>query len=273
LSGLATNPSTGKKRVQCHVCMKTFCDKGALKIHFSAVHLREMHKCTVDGCNMMFSSRRSRNRHSANPNPKLHTPNFRRKINPHDGRSANPYPLIPPTPSSSLLNLSTNSLIEQNISSNRMLESDQINKDIENSFNNKSLMNIDCDRDSLSPNSSCHTPESESTPLPLYNNKNNSSEKANKSENITKNGTQEEEGIDLSVKEDFPTNKRKRKNLNPIRFAPMTIHVSDDDMKFNSSDDSSSDTYIDRMDDTLMDDSKSDFDSSDDILYAEETDK
>ena len=52
--------------------MKTFCDKGALKIHFSAVHLREMHKCTVQGCNMVFSSRRSRNRHSANPNPKLH---------------------------------------------------------------------------------------------------------------------------------------------------------------------------------------------------------
>ncbi|UXI15727.1 forkhead domain-containing protein [Sarcoptes scabiei] len=98
LSSLTTNPATGKKRVQCSVCLKTFCDKGALKIHFSAVHLREMHKCTVEGCNMMFSSRRSRNRHSANPNPKLHTPNFRRKINPHDGRTANPYPMIPPPP-------------------------------------------------------------------------------------------------------------------------------------------------------------------------------
>ena len=81
------NPATGKKRVQCNVCLKTFCDKGALKIHFSAVHLREMHKCTVPGCNMMFSSRRSRNRHSANPNPKLHTPHIRRKISPHDGRT------------------------------------------------------------------------------------------------------------------------------------------------------------------------------------------
>jgi len=37
-----------------------------------------MHKCTIPGCNMMFSSRRSRNRHSANPNPKLHTPQTRR---------------------------------------------------------------------------------------------------------------------------------------------------------------------------------------------------
>ncbi|CAH1960741.1 unnamed protein product [Acanthoscelides obtectus] len=93
------NPATGKKRVQCNVCLKTFCDKGALKIHFSAVHLREMHKCTVEGCNMMFSSRRSRNRHSANPNPKLHSPHLRRKISPHDGRSAQSHPiLIPPQP-------------------------------------------------------------------------------------------------------------------------------------------------------------------------------
>lgn len=39
---------------------------------------------------MMFSSRRSRNRHSANPNPKLHSPHIRRKISPHDGRTAGP---------------------------------------------------------------------------------------------------------------------------------------------------------------------------------------
>ncbi|KAJ8945636.1 hypothetical protein NQ314_009171, partial [Rhamnusium bicolor] len=97
------NPATGKKRVQCNVCLKTFCDKGALKIHFSAVHLREMHKCTVEGCNMMFSSRRSRNRHSANPNPKLHSPHLRRKISPHDGRSSQSHPiLIPPQPGLSL---------------------------------------------------------------------------------------------------------------------------------------------------------------------------
>ncbi|CAD7087059.1 unnamed protein product [Hermetia illucens] len=65
-----------------------------------------MHKCTVEGCNMVFSSRRSRNRHSANPNPKLHSPHIRRKISPHDGRTAQPYPmlfqspagLIPPNP-------------------------------------------------------------------------------------------------------------------------------------------------------------------------------
>ena len=38
----------------------------------------------------MFSSRRSRNRHSANPNPKLHSSKPRRKLNPHDGRSSMP---------------------------------------------------------------------------------------------------------------------------------------------------------------------------------------
>lgn len=86
------DPTSGKKRVQCNVCFKTFCDKGALKIHFSAVHLKEMHKCTVDGCIMMFSSRRSRNRHSANPNPKLHSPYLRRKISTYDGRSLR-YPM------------------------------------------------------------------------------------------------------------------------------------------------------------------------------------
>lgn len=94
------DPSTGKKRIQCNVCFKTFCDKGALKIHFSAVHLKEMHKCTVEGCVMMFSSRRSRNRHSANPNPKLHSPYLRRKISAYDGRSlrASSFngPILPP---------------------------------------------------------------------------------------------------------------------------------------------------------------------------------
>lgn len=103
LSTLVTNPTTGKRRVQCHACFKTFCDKGALKIHFSAVHLREMHKCTVEGCTMMFSSRRSRNRHSANPNPKLHSSSLRRKINPHDGRASNPFPSNTLLPSPALL--------------------------------------------------------------------------------------------------------------------------------------------------------------------------
>ncbi|KAI1719596.1 protein disconnected [Ditylenchus destructor] len=58
----------GKKRVICPKCLNTYCDKGALKIHTSAVHLKETHRCTIPGCDKIFSSRRSRNRHSCNPN-------------------------------------------------------------------------------------------------------------------------------------------------------------------------------------------------------------
>ncbi|XP_056225895.1 zinc finger protein basonuclin-2 [Seriola aureovittata] len=62
-----------KGRVCCGVCGKSFYDKGTLKIHYNAVHLKIKHRCTVVGCTMVFSSLRSRNRHSANPNPRLHT--------------------------------------------------------------------------------------------------------------------------------------------------------------------------------------------------------
>uniref|UniRef100_A0A087XF14 Basonuclin zinc finger protein 1 n=1 Tax=Poecilia formosa TaxID=48698 RepID=A0A087XF14_POEFO len=66
--------SLKKGRVFCNACEKTFYDKGTLKIHYNAVHLKIKHKCTIEGCNMVFSSLRSRNRHSANPNPRLHMP-------------------------------------------------------------------------------------------------------------------------------------------------------------------------------------------------------
>ncbi|KAI6186792.1 Zinc finger protein [Aphelenchoides besseyi] len=49
-----------KRRVQCEKCNRSFCDKGALKIHNSAVHLKETHQCTIPGCSRLFSSRRSR---------------------------------------------------------------------------------------------------------------------------------------------------------------------------------------------------------------------
>ncbi|XP_033022956.1 zinc finger protein basonuclin-1 isoform X1 [Lacerta agilis] len=66
--------TTRRGRVFCTACEKTFYDKGTLKIHYNAVHLKIKHKCTIEGCNMVFSSLRSRNRHSANPNPRLHMP-------------------------------------------------------------------------------------------------------------------------------------------------------------------------------------------------------
>ncbi|XP_045930364.1 zinc finger protein basonuclin-1 isoform X1 [Micropterus dolomieu] len=72
--GGVSGGSLKKGRVFCNACEKTFYDKGTLKIHYNAVHLKIKHKCTIEGCNMVFSSLRSRNRHSANPNPRLHMP-------------------------------------------------------------------------------------------------------------------------------------------------------------------------------------------------------
>ena len=54
--------------VQCSICKRMYSNKGTLRVHFKSVHLREMHRCTVPGCDMMFTSVRSRNRHSQNPN-------------------------------------------------------------------------------------------------------------------------------------------------------------------------------------------------------------
>ncbi|XP_051919828.1 zinc finger protein basonuclin-1 isoform X2 [Hippocampus zosterae] len=75
--GSGCGGSLKKGRVFCSACEKTFYDKGTLKIHYNAVHLKIKHKCTIEGCNMVFSSLRSRNRHSANPNPRLHMPTNR----------------------------------------------------------------------------------------------------------------------------------------------------------------------------------------------------
>ncbi|XP_072552178.1 zinc finger protein basonuclin-2 [Salminus brasiliensis] len=87
-----------KGRVSCSACGKTFYDKGTLKIHYNAVHLKIKHRCTIEGCNMVFSSLRSRNRHSANPNPRLHTPALRNTHSPqHQLPSAQPCATVLPS--------------------------------------------------------------------------------------------------------------------------------------------------------------------------------
>ncbi|KAL6742282.1 hypothetical protein Aduo_015447 [Ancylostoma duodenale] len=99
-----------KKRVLCERCNKSFCDKGALKIHTSAVHLKEMHMCTIPGCGKEFSSRRSRNRHSANTNPKLHMPEAAQSFRDHVGINAAALTMAAATaclPSSASVNLPT----------------------------------------------------------------------------------------------------------------------------------------------------------------------
>lgn len=259
LSGLTTNPATGKKRVQCHVCLKTFCDKGALKIHFSAVHLREMHKCTVDGCNMMFSSRRSRNRHSANPNPKLHTPNLRRKLSHHDGRSSLPFPIIPP---SSLMNFNSSTSGNNILSVHPPLPADRererereerlpINtvegpSKLESNIPSSTIDDCLTDGNNMRQHSLSLSQHRKSAL--------NSSDEAlslMKRPRIELNGdisNDGDEGIDLTMKDTenggtSGNNKgvRKRKNFNPSKCAV----TSDDDLQYVSTDDSSSDTFVD----------------------------
>ncbi|XP_054715435.1 zinc finger protein basonuclin-2-like [Uloborus diversus] len=325
LATLSTNPATGKKRVQCHVCLKTFCDKGALKIHFSAVHLREMHKCTVEGCNMMFSSRRSRNRHSANPNPKLHTPNYRRKINPHDGRAANPYPMMPPSgmldftngvvsyssgphdgdsssvsddEQKSFVRTANNSLELRNEEKTRMTDfqgriphrNDDIplpltkkfrlehSENVENLPNEGMDLSMKDDRRQIEKDSKEQiTNLSESKKCPINNQSSNSCDKNDKMETSENEKAENAElenhhpvkaepivtEIRITDKDKNPVSTkgvRKRKSLNPIK-CPTT---SDEDLQFVSTDDSSSDTYIDQEnDENGLLDSKSDFLSSD----------
>ncbi|KAJ8368068.1 hypothetical protein SKAU_G00080960 [Synaphobranchus kaupii] len=71
-SGLLSSSAPGgvasNGGILCNICHKMYSNKGTLRVHYKTVHLREMHKCKVPGCNMMFSSVRSRNRHSQNPN-------------------------------------------------------------------------------------------------------------------------------------------------------------------------------------------------------------
>lgn len=260
LSTLTTNPATGKRRVQCHVCLKTFCDKGALKIHFSAVHLREMHKCTVDGCNMMFSSRRSRNRHSANPNPKLHTPNLRRKISPHDGRAANPFPLLPP---STLLNFN-------NTNASGLVSPASLASSLHEKMGSvqERLASL-CPTPPM-PGSNVLMPGDGALPL---------TKKLKFDERVASDAKESPEkrdaGVNLSVEKENKNLEnrtgmpgpndtkgvRKRKALNPTKLATIT---SDDDLQYATSDESSSNTYIDQN--GLLEESKSDDDDDvDDI--------
>lgn len=58
----------GGSPITCHVCQKIYSNKGTFRAHYKTVHLRLLHKCKVPGCDTSFSSVRSRNRHSQNPN-------------------------------------------------------------------------------------------------------------------------------------------------------------------------------------------------------------
>lgn len=63
-----TNGVVAGSPITCHVCQKVYSNKGTFRAHYKTVHLRLLHKCKVPGCDTSFSSVRSRNRHSQNPN-------------------------------------------------------------------------------------------------------------------------------------------------------------------------------------------------------------
>lgn len=67
-SVLVSSGGNGTGGILCTICHKLYSNKGTLRVHYKTVHLRQMHKCKIPGCNMLFSSVRSRNRHSQNPN-------------------------------------------------------------------------------------------------------------------------------------------------------------------------------------------------------------
>lgn len=53
---------------KCVECGQEFSNHFDVKHHYQNVHLGMMHKCTVEGCNAGFPSKRSRDRHSSNLN-------------------------------------------------------------------------------------------------------------------------------------------------------------------------------------------------------------
>lgn len=67
-AGLDQQVHRSSSPIACHVCQKVYSNKGTFRAHFKTVHLRLLHKCKVPGCETAFSSVRSRNRHSQNPN-------------------------------------------------------------------------------------------------------------------------------------------------------------------------------------------------------------
>lgn len=80
---------------RCTACGKVFQNHFGVKTHYQNVHLKLMHRCSVDGCNAAFPSKRSRDRHSANLN--LH-----RKLLSTSSDSPPPPPPPPPLPPSTL---------------------------------------------------------------------------------------------------------------------------------------------------------------------------
>ncbi len=251
-----------------------------------------MHKCTVDGCSMMFSSRRSRNRHSANPNPKLHSPHLRRKISPHDGRSAqphplllqpppgmmsggmhhpfNPFPLLTPPPDSRHSGLAgmdykhggdlmSHGKYNHDDHMKTMSEGSSIHEDDDDDDEEGIVVVGDeddhDDLDDSKEKSDCfdayrshmrHNVDSQPTDFSVNRNRNFVKKSSSDADDLNSGSDTNEDSLSVtdsqSLKDDLnnssqTTNKRKRKSLNPIRFAVPLMSTMDSMSEDNDSTD------------------------------------
>ena len=53
---------------RCSACGKLFPNHFGVRTHYQSEHLKLLHKCTIEGCNAAFPSKRSRDRHASNLN-------------------------------------------------------------------------------------------------------------------------------------------------------------------------------------------------------------
>ncbi|XP_076355306.1 zinc finger protein basonuclin-2-like [Tachypleus tridentatus] len=220
--------AAGKPRAQCLVCLKTFCDKGALKIHFRAVHLRETHKCLVEGCNKIFSSRRSRNRHSANLNPNLHKRNVRRKFTPLDDRSIRSLDMPPASPPNC-----DNTFIPECTESNLPKIANQLTAT--STIPPSSSLGVVSQAEKLTGK---YYHNLENYPVPL-------TKKCNLQDNFQDvHLSNDLENVDPSKEKESSSkdkNVHKRKSVNPVKFSITSEH----DIQYISSEESSTHTLLD----------------------------
>lgn len=81
VAGLGQQVNSSSTPITCHICQKVYSNKGTFRAHYKTVHLRLLHKCKVPGCDTTFSSVRSRNRHSQNPNLHRNLPTNNTMVN------------------------------------------------------------------------------------------------------------------------------------------------------------------------------------------------
>lgn len=159
---------------------------------------------------MMFSSRRSRNRHSANPNPKLHSPYLRRKISAYDGRSLRQTPYPGPL----MRDISAQRMLPMNPM--MALSLNMLQRDAAMSMLNKEKQMYDCMSTSTasSPKSSPRSTEEEKYDIVSKANR----QPASPSLSLSSMSSLPKESDSLETADIKSTKTRKRKSEKPLRY-------------------------------------------------------